>query len=200
MCLCPKLLQSCPTLCNLWTRAHQAPLSVGFCKQDYWSGGHAFLQGICPMLHRQLKPRSIKPRFCEFDSRKGISALICWAQGYNRAHLCNVLTDRLHQQTKSVSKSCLTLCKPRACSTGDLPVSHYLFEFAQAFLNSMAVTQNNIGSSTAISIKIICFQIHCLSHSSQNVPYLSSLETLRVIKEEYSFVLITYYISWPFLE
>ena len=76
---------------TLWTTAHQAPLSMGFCKQDYWSGCHADLQGIFPMLYRQLKPRSLKPRFCELDSRKGISALICWAQGYNRAQLCNVL-------------------------------------------------------------------------------------------------------------
>ena len=30
--------QSCPTLCDLWTVAHQAPLSMGFSRQEYWSG------------------------------------------------------------------------------------------------------------------------------------------------------------------
>ena len=30
-----KLLQSCPTLCN--PVAHQAPLSMGFSRQEYWS-------------------------------------------------------------------------------------------------------------------------------------------------------------------
>ena len=30
--------QSCLTLCNLWTIAHQAPLSMGFSRQEYWSG------------------------------------------------------------------------------------------------------------------------------------------------------------------
>ena len=30
--------QSCPTLCNTWTVACQVPLSVGFRRQDYWSG------------------------------------------------------------------------------------------------------------------------------------------------------------------
>ena len=30
--------QSCPTLCNTWTVACQVPLSVGFPRQDYWSG------------------------------------------------------------------------------------------------------------------------------------------------------------------
>ena len=30
--------QLCPTLCNTWTVAFQVPLSVGFPRQDYWSG------------------------------------------------------------------------------------------------------------------------------------------------------------------
>ena len=33
-----KSLQSCPTLFNPWTVAHQAPLSMGFSRQEYWSG------------------------------------------------------------------------------------------------------------------------------------------------------------------
>ena len=28
----------CPTLATPWTVAHQAPLSMGFSKQEYWSG------------------------------------------------------------------------------------------------------------------------------------------------------------------
>ena len=30
--------QSCPTLRTPWTAAHQAPPSMGFCRQEYWSG------------------------------------------------------------------------------------------------------------------------------------------------------------------
>ena len=37
-CMPPKALQSCPTLCDLWTAAHQAPLSIEFSRQEYWSG------------------------------------------------------------------------------------------------------------------------------------------------------------------
>ena len=44
-----------------WTVAHQAPLSMGFPRQEYWSGFHTFLQGIFPtkrsnpgLLHRIL--------------------------------------------------------------------------------------------------------------------------------------------------
>ena len=32
-----KSLQSCPTLCNPWTVGCQAPLSMEFSRQDYWS-------------------------------------------------------------------------------------------------------------------------------------------------------------------
>ena len=30
--------KSCPTLVIPWTVAHQAPLSMGFSRQEYWSG------------------------------------------------------------------------------------------------------------------------------------------------------------------
>ena len=33
-----KSLESCPTLCDPWTVARQAPLSLGFSKQGYWGG------------------------------------------------------------------------------------------------------------------------------------------------------------------
>ena len=38
-CLCAKSLQSCLTFCDPpQTLAHQAPLSMGFSRQQYWSG------------------------------------------------------------------------------------------------------------------------------------------------------------------
>ena len=33
-----KVAQSCPTLCDLWTVAYQAPPSTEFSKQEYWRG------------------------------------------------------------------------------------------------------------------------------------------------------------------
>ena len=44
-----KLLQSCPTLCDAVDHiaAHQALLSTGFCRQEYWSG----LPFPSPVLH-----------------------------------------------------------------------------------------------------------------------------------------------------
>ena len=46
--------QSCPTVCNPWSVIHQAPLSMGFPSQEYWSGllfpspGHLPDPGIEP--------------------------------------------------------------------------------------------------------------------------------------------------------
>ena len=31
-----------------WTTAHKIPLSMGFSRQEYWSGCHALLHGIFP--------------------------------------------------------------------------------------------------------------------------------------------------------
>ena len=33
-----EVTQSCPTLCNPLTIAYQAPPSMGFSRQEYWSG------------------------------------------------------------------------------------------------------------------------------------------------------------------
>ena len=43
-----EVTQSCPTLCDLMSSSlHQAPPSMGFSRQEYWSG-LPFLQGIFP--------------------------------------------------------------------------------------------------------------------------------------------------------
>ena len=51
-CVCGWLLFSCSVMPNSfatpWTVARQAPLSMGFSRQEYWSGLHFLLQGIFP--------------------------------------------------------------------------------------------------------------------------------------------------------
>ena len=37
-CFCFLVAKSCPTLATPWTVARQAPLSMGFPRQEYWSG------------------------------------------------------------------------------------------------------------------------------------------------------------------
>ena len=38
----------CPTLCDLWAVARQAPLSRGFSRQEYWSGLPSLPPGDLP--------------------------------------------------------------------------------------------------------------------------------------------------------
>ena len=56
MCVCVLVAQSCPTLFDLWTAAHQAPLSIGFSKQTWWSG-LLFTSPLDPP-YPGIKPRS----------------------------------------------------------------------------------------------------------------------------------------------
>ena len=51
-----EVAQSCLTLCDPWTVAHQAPLSMGFSRQEYWSGLPFPSPGDLP--DTGIKPRS----------------------------------------------------------------------------------------------------------------------------------------------
>ena len=52
--MCAKSLPSCLTLCDPMDYSCQAPLSLGFSRQEYWSG-YALLQGIFPT--QRLNPQ-----------------------------------------------------------------------------------------------------------------------------------------------
>ena len=54
---CSQSVQSLSLGCLLassWTVAHQAPLSMEFSRQEYWSGSHSLLQGNHPDLRNEL--------------------------------------------------------------------------------------------------------------------------------------------------
>ena len=58
MCIYAKLFQSCLSLCNLiWNVAHLAPLSMGFSRQEYWSGLPYSPPGDLP--NPGIKPESL---------------------------------------------------------------------------------------------------------------------------------------------
>ena len=46
--MCAKSLQSCPTPCDPMDVAHQAPLSMGFSRQEYWTGLPCPPPGVLP--------------------------------------------------------------------------------------------------------------------------------------------------------
>ena len=60
-----EVAQSCPTLCDTWTVAHQTPPSMGFSRQEYWSGLPFPSPGDLP--DPGIEPRS--PRFYHIAGR-----------------------------------------------------------------------------------------------------------------------------------
>ena len=54
---CVLVTQSCPTLGDPWTVAHQAPLSMGFSRQEYWSGSPFPSPG--DLSHPRIEPGSL---------------------------------------------------------------------------------------------------------------------------------------------
>ena len=61
-----KSLQSCPTLCDPMDRAHQAPLSLGFSRQECWSGLPFLPPGDLP--HPGIEPASPVSPALQVDS------------------------------------------------------------------------------------------------------------------------------------
>ena len=52
--------KSCLTLVTPWTVAHQAPLSMGFSKQEYWSGLPFSSPGGLPDLGIELRSPALQ--------------------------------------------------------------------------------------------------------------------------------------------
>ena len=57
------LVAQCPAPCDPWTVARQAPLSMGFSRQEYWSGLPFPTPGDLP-LTQGLKPRLLGHLHC----------------------------------------------------------------------------------------------------------------------------------------
>ena len=54
LCIYFQLLSCVPLFVTLWTVIHQAPLPMGFSRQEYGSELHFFLQGLLPT--KKLNP------------------------------------------------------------------------------------------------------------------------------------------------
>ena len=94
-----------------WTVAHQAPLSMGFSRQEYWC------MLPCPPLG-DLSDPGIELKALMSPSLAG--------------RLFTTMPPGIPSvQFSSVAQSCPTLCDPMNCSTPGLPVHHKLPEFTQ---------------------------------------------------------------------
>ena len=104
-----------------WTVAHQAPLSMRFSRQEYWS------RLPCPPPGGLPNP-GIKPMF-----QTHVSYVSCIHTTKPEKLL---YTDQFRSvQFILVAQSCPTLCEPMNYSTPGLPVHHQLPEFTQTHVH-----------------------------------------------------------------
>ena len=107
--LCSAVLSRLPCVqlsATLWTIAHQAPLSMGSSRHEYWSGLP------CPppeaLPHSGIEPLSFL-------------YLLHW----QAVSLTLAPPGKPLDQFSSVYQSYPTLCNPRDCSTPGFPVHHH---------------------------------------------------------------------------
>ena len=63
-----EVTQSCPTLATPWTAAHQAPLSTGFSRQEYWSGVPLPSPSLLAVGPKKPSPWSLEACGCDVIS------------------------------------------------------------------------------------------------------------------------------------
>ena len=115
MLACMLLLQLYLTLVTLWTVAYQAPLFMGFSRQEYWNG-------LPFPSARDLYDPGIEPASPELAGSFFTNSAI-W-ETLNR-----------FIQFPSVTQSCPTLCHLMNRSTPGFPVHHQLTESAQTHVH-----------------------------------------------------------------
>ena len=117
-----KSLSRVRLLATPWTAVYQAPPSMGFSSQEYWSG--------VPLP---------SPTICKLTS---IMSTGSWDWRTFRLYVKRTVCIRNYSfqtfssvQFSSVTQSCPTLCDPMNCSTPALPVHHQLPEFTQTHVH-----------------------------------------------------------------
>ena len=135
-----EVAESYPTLSDPMDWAHQAPLSMRFSRQEYWSGCHC-LKHCFPQKHWQNALLLISSPFQElkFNWDKGLICIpiILISTRIMMKGNCTCIMNFLISihQFSSVAQSCPTLCDPMDCSTPALPVHYQLLKFTQTHVH-----------------------------------------------------------------
>ena len=109
----------CLTFATLWTVDSQAPLFMGFSRQEYWSGFSFPSPRDLP--NPRIEPQSLKlPALAD---RFFTNSATWEAPQFSSV------------QFSSVTQLCPPLCDPMNCSTPGLPVHHQLPEFTQTHVH-----------------------------------------------------------------
>ena len=112
--------QSCPTFRYPMDCAYEVPLSMGFSRQEYWSGSP--LPSLDNLLE-YLKESCV------------LSCVQLFVTPWTVVRQAPLSLGFSSVQLSSVAPSCPTLCNPIDCCTSGFPVHHQLPEFAQTHVH-----------------------------------------------------------------
>ena len=123
-----------------WTAAYQAPLSMGFSRQEYWSG--VPLPSVASVVSDSVRPHRRQPNrlLCPWDS-----------PGKNTGVGCHFLLQCMKVKSESeVAQSCPTLRNPIDCSPPGSSV-HGIFQ--ARVLEWGAIAFSNMLASGTLELK-----------------------------------------------
>ena len=127
--------------------AHQAPLSKGFPRQEYWSGlprppaGGLPDPGMEPASPVSVAEAGENPLPAELCPGLVLAKL---NQTAARDHVLYDLQLDSVSQFSLAAQSCPTLCDPMDCTTPGLPVHHQLPELAQIMSTESVMPFNHL--------------------------------------------------------
>ena len=124
-----------------WTITHQAPLSMEFSWQEYWSGlpfptpgdlPNPGIKCVSPALtgfFTTASPGKPKVEYYSTIKKNVFNSVL------KRWNLEPITQNEVGQKFRSVARSGLTLCDPMDCSTPGFPVHHQLPELTQVHVH-----------------------------------------------------------------
>ena len=151
-----KLLSRVRLLATPWTAAHQAPLSMEFSRQEYWSG----VPLPSPWIYTAAKSLQSCPTLVRPHRRQPTRLPRPWdSPGKNTRVGCHFLLQGMKVKSESeVAQSCPTLCDPMDCS---LPGSsiHGIFQARVLEWGAIAFSDIFIYQLSIYNRILMCFDL-----------------------------------------
>ena len=175
MCVC---VLSCFSHVQLFvaprTAARQAPLSMGFSRQEYWSGLPCPPPGDLP--NPGIEPESpVSPALAGRFFTTSVTGEAQYTHTHTYSRCC------------SVTQSCPTLCNPTDCSMPVFPVLQHLPELARTHTHWV---------SDAIQPSLICYPLLLLPSTFLSIRGFSNESALCINRPKYwSFEYYEEYVS-----
>ena len=142
-----KLLSRVRPSATPWTAAFQAPPSMGFSRQEYWSGGYypTYPYIVAERCYRWALISNPLPVWRSGTSldfsgfwEKAIPPYLPMVIHVIRRIISVVIYIVNLVQFSSFAQSCLTLCSPRDCSMPGFPAHHQLPGLAQTHVHQVS--------------------------------------------------------------